>query len=72
MDADQLTNMTDRQQIDAFANDLARLVNRYRAEFSLPVAAVIGTMEVVKLELFLEAKEMGDDQPGDGPEAPDE
>jgi hypothetical protein len=44
--------MTDPEQIDALAADLQRVIDRYRAEFNLTLAAAIGTLEVVKLELF--------------------
>ena len=44
--------MTDPQQIDALAADLNKVIDRYRAEFNLTLAAAIGTLEVVKLELF--------------------
>ncbi len=44
--------MTDPEQISAFAADLQSVIDRYRAEFNLTLAAAIGTLEVVKLELF--------------------
>jgi hypothetical protein len=44
--------MTDPEQIAALATDLQRVIDRYRAEFNLTLAAAIGTLEVVKLELF--------------------
>lgn len=44
--------MDESQQIAAFAADLNRVIERYRAEFNLSLAAAIGTLEVVKLELF--------------------
>ena len=51
--------MTEQQQIKAFAADLGRLIGRYRSEFNLSLAAAVGTLEVVKLELF--AEQTGDD-----------
>jgi len=44
--------MTDPEQIAALAVDLNQVIDRYRAEFNLTLAAAIGTLEVVKLELF--------------------
>ena len=44
--------MSDSEQIAALAADLQRVIDRYRAEFNLTLAAAIGTLEVVKLELF--------------------
>ena len=49
--------MTDPEQINAFASDLKRLIDIYRAEFDLTLAAAIGTLEIIKLELFDEQKE---------------
>lgn len=46
--------MSDPEQIDAFATDLKRLIDRYRAEFNLTLAAAIGTLEIAKLELYTE------------------
>ena len=46
--------MDQNEQIQAFAADLSRLIGRYRSEFQLSLAAAIGTLEVVKLELFNE------------------
>jgi hypothetical protein len=44
--------MSDAEQIAALATDLQKVIDRYRAEFNLTLAAAIGTLEVVKLELF--------------------
>jgi len=44
--------MSDAEQVSALAADLQRVIDRYRAEFNLTLAAAIGTLEVVKLELF--------------------
>jgi len=46
--------MSDPEQVSALATDLMKVIDRYRAEFNLTVAATIGTLEVVKLELFTE------------------
>ncbi len=46
--------MTDGEQIDAFAGDLARLIDRYRSEFNLTVAAAIGVLELAKLDIWAE------------------
>lgn len=49
---EEVLGMNDQEQIAAFAADLQRVIERYRAEFNLTLAAAIGTLEVVKLELF--------------------
>ena len=46
--------MNHSEQVNALAADLARVIDRYRAEFDLTLAAAIGTLEVVKLELFMD------------------
>lgn len=45
--------MSEPEQVAALAADLTKVIDRYRAEFDLTLAAAIGTLEVVKLELFL-------------------
>jgi uncharacterized protein YejL (UPF0352 family) len=44
--------MDQNEQIDHLANELVAVINRFRAEYDLTLAAAIGTLEVVKLELF--------------------
>jgi hypothetical protein len=44
--------MSDAEQIAALATDLQKVIDRYRAEFNLTLAAAIGTLEVVKLHLY--------------------
>lgn len=38
--------MTDRDQIDAFAGDLDKLVERYAQEFNLSTAAAVGVLTI--------------------------
>ena len=45
--------MSGPAQVAAFACDIQRVIDRYRADFDLTLAAAIGTLEVVKLELYL-------------------
>jgi len=47
--------MTDKDQIDHFANDVDKLVERYRSEYDLTYAAVIGTLEIKIQQLCREA-----------------
>jgi hypothetical protein len=53
--------MDGAEQIAAFEADMRALIHRYRSEFDLTLAAAIGTIECVKLELFLEQKEINDE-----------
>lgn len=43
--------MTDRQQIDAFDNDLRALVERYVQEFNISTAGAIGVLQMKVVEL---------------------
>lgn len=56
--------MTDREQIQAFADDLDKLVDRYRAEFEISMAGVVGTLEFKKWLLMQEAQQKKADGPG--------
>jgi len=46
--------MSDSEQVAALQTDLQKVIDRYRAEFNLTLASAIGTLEVVKLELWKE------------------
>lgn len=51
--------MSESEQIAALASDLQRVIERYRAEFNITLASTIGTLEVVKIELFLSETKQG-------------
>jgi hypothetical protein len=51
--------MTEREQVDAFAEDLGKLIDRYRSEFDLTIAGVLGVLECAKLEIWEDSR--GDD-----------
>lgn len=42
------------EQTRAFANDLEKLVERYRCEFNLPLFAFVGILEIQKNDLIHE------------------
>ena len=42
------------EQVEQFADELWRLIGRFRSEYDLSAAALIGTLEIVKLELYTE------------------
>jgi hypothetical protein len=44
--------MTEQDQIQAFAEDLGKLIDRYSVEFDLTVAGIIGVLECAKLEVW--------------------
>jgi hypothetical protein len=44
--------MTEREQVEAFSDDLEKLIYRYRDEFDLTVAGIIGVLECAKLEVW--------------------
>ena len=60
--------MTDPQKVQALNDDLNRLINRYRAEFEMTLASVVGTLEVIKHALIQEAitDPTGEDDDDDG------
>lgn len=53
--------MDSNEQTAAFESDLRKLIARYRSEFEMNLASVIGTLEVVKLNLWKEQMDMLDE-----------
>jgi len=53
--------MSHTEQITAFSRDLQAVVDRYAAEFQLPVSTAIGVLEFTKLNLY--KREMIDHHP---------
>jgi len=56
--------MTEGEQIEHFANDLDTLINRYRSEYNICTASVVGCLEMKSFLLCREAEERHD--PADG------
>jgi len=52
--------MNDRDQINAFAADLDKLVSRYCDEWSLSTAAAVGVLEIKKQQIITNA--LSDDE----------
>jgi hypothetical protein len=53
--------MTDREQLDSFGNDVDALVERYRHEYDMSYAVVVGVL-VMKAHLLCdEVAELGGD-----------
>lgn len=48
--------MSEQEQIVAFEASLKQVIRRYMSEFNLTLASAIGTLESVKLELWLDQK----------------
>lgn len=48
--------MSEQEQIAAFEASLRQVIRRYMSEFNLTLASAIGTLESVKLELWLDQK----------------
>lgn len=48
--------MTNHEQENAFADDLEKLINRYLMEFDMSVSAIIGALEVAKLDVWDESR----------------
>jgi hypothetical protein len=54
------------EQIAQFHTSLAAVIHRARSEYDLTLASVIGTLEIVKLELYSEESARRKDQcPGE-------
>lgn len=49
--------MTDKEQIDQFADSLDALIDRHREEYDLSYAAVIGVLQMKTHTLLHEAEE---------------
>ena len=54
--------MTDKEQITHFANDIDNLVDRYRSEYDMTYAAIVGVLQMKSHLLIVEASERDDDQ----------
>lgn len=52
--------MSDSEQIQAFANDLDKLVERYRCEFEVTFAGIVGTLQFKQFLLMQEAQDNQD------------
>ena len=53
--------MTDSEQTQAFADDLDKLVERYRQEFEVTYAQIVGTLQMKLWLLCEEASERSDE-----------
>lgn len=53
--------MTDKEQTDHFANDIDSLVERYRSEYEISYAAVVGVLQMKIHLICKEAAEHGDE-----------
>jgi hypothetical protein len=54
--------MTSKEQTDAFSDDLDKLIERYRAEFDMTYAQIVGVLVIQQHILIKEALEIpGDD-----------
>ena len=59
--------MTEQQQIEAFADDLDRLVDRYCDEFDLSYAAAVGVLHFKAHLLMISWDKSSDEEIGDQP-----
>jgi hypothetical protein len=53
--------MTDKEQTDAFADELDKLVDRFRQEFDLTYAQAVGVLHMKAHLLCEDASERGDE-----------
>lgn len=50
--------MNINEQTDAFLFELQNVVNRFRAEYDLNHATIVGTLEIVKMDYLIEGDEV--------------
>lgn len=62
--------MTQPDQIAAFVEDLEKVVDRYRQKFDLPLASILGSLEALKLHLFITEREQRIDDESDSTHDP--
>lgn len=53
--------MSEKDQIDHFADELDKLVNRFRSEYEMSYASVVGTLEMKIHLLCQESAERSDE-----------
>lgn len=53
--------MTEKEQTDHFANEIDRLVDRYRSEYEMSYASVVGVLQMKIHLLCDEASERSDE-----------
>lgn len=49
--------MSESEQIQAFVDSVNKSIQYAKAEYNLTVGAVIGALEIIKLDLYLEQRE---------------
>lgn len=54
--------MNEKGQINHLANDLHNLIDRYKAEYELSLASVVGVLEVVKHQVIKQQLSNLDDE----------
>lgn len=59
--SDEIPLKSQPEQIQDLVSELARVVDRFRAEYDLPLASVLGGFEMVKINLFMEETFVCDD-----------
>lgn len=50
--------MNINEQTDAFLFELQNVVNRFKAEYDLNHATIVGTLEIVKMDYLIEGDEV--------------
>lgn len=53
--------MSEKEQVDHFANELDNLVERFRTEYDISYSSVVGTLQMKIHLLCSEASERGDE-----------
>ncbi len=58
-DWNKLRVMSEKEQIQHFVEEITKVVTRFRAEYQLTYASVIGALQIIIMDLYREAR--GDD-----------
>lgn len=53
--------MTEREQIQHLRDDIAKLIERYRKEYDLTYASVVGVLHITAFELLQEGTDSSPD-----------
>lgn len=62
------SKMSDEEQINALVRELEAVVTRFRVEFDMKIAATIGVLEIIKLDLYSEIRDgMGNEDDNSTP-----
>ena len=48
--------MSEKEQVEHFVDEVSRVINRFRSEYQLTYAAIIGAFQIIIMDLYREAR----------------